>query len=93
MGVGRGAVGALVTSDFENFSKKGCFLSLQREKKISPLLAPPRKILENPLVAPLEKIPRPMLVMRLVWHDRYLNISQTNVCNATVSNTNTVVNR
>jgi len=29
--------------EFENFSKKGCFLSFEWEKEISPLLATPRK--------------------------------------------------
>ena len=43
MGVGRGGRGAKPPLDFENFSKKGCFLSFEWENQISPLLAPPCK--------------------------------------------------
>jgi len=42
MGVGSGA-GVLWPPGFENFSKKGCFLSFEWEKQISPILAQPRK--------------------------------------------------
>jgi len=35
--------GGLAAVDFENFSKKGCVLSFEWEKKISPLLALPLK--------------------------------------------------
>ena len=65
MGVGSGA-GVLWPPGFENFSKKGCFLSFEWEKQISPLLATPRKILEkSPVVAPPEKIlPMPMKAIR-----------------------------
>jgi len=47
MGVGRGGSGGLGPLDFENFTKKGCFLSFEWEKQISPHLAPPGKILEK----------------------------------------------
>jgi len=66
MGVGKGVVGrgGLVTLDFDIFlwtfqQKKGCFLS-SAKNKISPLTAPPKKILENSLLPlPLEKIKNP----------------------------------
>jgi len=43
---------ALAPLDFENFTKKGCFLSFEWGKQISPLLAPPGEILEKSPGAP-----------------------------------------
>jgi len=44
-------------------AKKVVFLISSEKKQISPLLALPRKILENSLVAPVENIhPTPMVV-------------------------------
>jgi len=47
---------------FEHFSKKGYFLSVEcARNQISPLLDALEKLLENPLVPPMEKIlPTPM---------------------------------
>jgi len=62
MGVGRGA-GGHAPSVFENFSKKGCFLSFDWEKLNFTPSGPPRKTLEKSPSAPLEKIlPTPMHV-------------------------------
>jgi len=48
--------------DFDTFCKKVVFLVYGKKKQILLLLAPPRKFLENPLVAPLEKkLPTHML--------------------------------
>jgi len=47
-----GGQGALPPQDIENFSKKGCFLNFDWKKQISPLLAPPRKILKKSPSAP-----------------------------------------
>jgi len=58
MSAGRGAGGVFKISD-----KKGCFLSWERKKQISPLLPTLEKFWKNPLVPPLEKIlPTPMTV-------------------------------
>jgi len=47
--------------EFEFFTKKGNFFSFEWEKANFTILAPPGKILEKPLVPPLEKIlPTPM---------------------------------
>jgi len=49
LGIGRGGKReALAPLDFENFSKKGCFLSFEWEKQISPHLAPLEKFWKNP---------------------------------------------
>jgi len=44
MGVGTGDRGALSPLDFENFSKKGCFLSVECEKTNFSTFGPPKKI-------------------------------------------------
>jgi len=49
MGVRRGRLGPPL--DFKILAKKGCFLSFQGEKLISPLLAPLQEFWKNPLVA------------------------------------------
>ena len=61
MGVGRGERGVLATWSLNFLPKKVVLLVLSEKKQISPLLARPGKILEKPLVPPLEKIlPTPM---------------------------------
>jgi len=54
VGVGRGgSEGALAPPEFENFSKKGCFLSFKREKSNFTLFGPPLETFwKNPLVLP-----------------------------------------
>jgi len=52
MGVGRGVGGGLVPLDFENFSKKCCFLDFECEKTNFTTFGPPLgNIMKNPLVA------------------------------------------
>jgi len=58
MGVGRGVAGCLAPLDFENFSKKSCFVNFEWEKTSFSTFPPPGKI---PWLPPLEKIfPAPM---------------------------------
>jgi len=47
-----GGRGLLTPMEFENFSKKGSFLSFEWEKTNFTTFCPPTKILKNPLVAP-----------------------------------------
>jgi len=47
MGVERGAGVALAPLDFEIFSKKGCLLCFEWEKRNFTTFAPPGKILEK----------------------------------------------
>jgi len=70
VGAERGQMGPRHPLDFEIISLGFCnhqqknvvFLVSSRKKQISPLLAPPRKFLEKPPSAPLEKnLPTPML--------------------------------
>ena len=57
MRVGRGS-GVLDPLDFEDFSKKGCFLNFEREKnKILHFWPPAGKILEKSLSVPRGKKP------------------------------------
>jgi len=62
-GCRKGADGAKAPLGFCNHQQKNVvFLVSSRKKQISPLLAPPRKFLEKPPSAPLEKnLPTPML--------------------------------
>jgi len=55
-----GGQGVLTPLDFENFSKKGCFLSFDWEKSnFTTFGSLPRKILKkSPSATPLEKIPQ-----------------------------------
>jgi len=58
MGVGRGAEGAKPPLGFENYSKKGCFLSFEREEPNFTTFGPPlEKFWKNPLMAPPGKNP------------------------------------
>jgi len=60
MGVGGGGQGALAPLDFENFSKKGCFLNFECEKPKFTTFGPPGKILEkSPGAPPWKKSFRP----------------------------------
>ena len=79
MGVGRGGAGEPFPLDFENFSKKNCFLSFEWEKTNFTTSSPPLKnFWTNPLVTPLEKILRYLTSSanfvhlrrsgKLVWH-------------------------
>jgi len=54
MGVGRGQGGQGPPLDFENFSKKVCFLSFEWKKQITTFGPPLEKFWKNPLVPPLE---------------------------------------
>jgi len=68
MGVERGALSLL---DFEFFSKKGYFLSFEREKTNFATFGPPRKILKkSPNAPPLEKtLPTPMIASMIYFTD------------------------
>ena len=80
MSVGRG--------DFDICSKKGFLMVSSGKKQISPLLASPRKIFGNPIVAPLEKIPSTPMhggkfyqdgIFAESWKQKYLWISKIGV--------------
>jgi len=74
MGVGKGG-GAKVPLDFENFIKKGCFPSFEWEKAISPLLGPPRRILEkNPSAFPPGKNPSDAHGSRLLNNSGFIKL-------------------
>jgi len=69
--VSEGGAGVLCPLDFENSSKKVVFLVSSGKKHISPLLEPLEKFWKNLLVArlPLEKIlPTPMVAMQTDVH-------------------------
>jgi len=63
MGVGRRTGEALDPLDFENFSKKGCFLSFEWKKSNFTTFGPAlENVWKNPLAPSLEKIlPTPMI--------------------------------
>jgi len=65
MGVGRGAGGPRPPLHFENFSKKGCFLSFEWEKINFTTFAPLEKIWKNSLVLPPGKNPSDAHVLNL----------------------------
>jgi len=69
MGVGRGGRGAIPPWILKLLAKMVVFSILRGKKQISPLFPPWKKIWENPLLAPLEKIfPTPMNQTEMMKH-------------------------
>jgi len=77
--------------EFENFSKKDCFLSSSDKTKISPLWPPLEKLLEKSTCGPLEKIlPTPMHTSMLNYTTFVKNYAVLHHLTALFNNTNAV---